>query len=226
MQGENQLKGKLPDLLAIFGGTFDPVHFGHLRAAVEAKEGLGLERVSLLPAGNPPHRSATDAAAADRLAMLRLAVQDYPDLPVDEREVRREGSSWMVDTLSELRAEIGLAHPLALLLGQDAVNQLDRWKAWRRLFDLAHIVIMRRPDSGNDYSGKLFEQIQPRLVSQPEALRQQPSGLVLPLQVTQLAISSTDIRQRLQRGKSCRFLLPEAVIAYIRSSGLYAAAKR
>lgn len=209
-------------LLAVFGGTFDPVHFGHLRAAIEALEGLGLERVSLLPAGTPPHRGATDAAAADRLAMLKLAVQDCPNLPVDEREVQRAGYSWMVDTLFELREEIGPRQPLALLLGQDAVNQLDSWKEWRRLFELAHIVIMRRPDSSSDYSAPLLEQIEARQVSQPEALRQQPSGLVLTLQVTQLAISSTDIRRRLQQGKSCRFLLPDTVIDYIRDTGLYA----
>lgn len=209
-------------LLAMFGGTFDPVHFGHLRAAVEALEGLGLERVSLLPAGTPPHRGATDAAASDRLAMLKLAVQDSPDLPIDEREVRREGYSWMVDTLSELREEIGPRQPLALLLGQDAFNQLDSWKEWRRLFDLTHFVILRRPDSRHDYSAPLQEQIEPRQVSQPDALRQQPGGLVLTLPVTQLAISSTDIRERLQQGKSCRFLLPDTVIDYIRNTGLYA----
>jgi nicotinate-nucleotide adenylyltransferase len=143
-------------------------------------------------------------------------------LPVDEREVRREGYSWMVDTLSELREEIGPRQPLALLLGQDAANQLDSWKEWQRLFELAHIVIMRRPDSMHEYSTQLLEQIRLRRVARPEALRQQPSGLVLSLQITQLAISSTDIRQRLQQGKSCRFLLPDAVIGYIRSTGLYA----
>jgi nicotinate-nucleotide adenylyltransferase len=213
-----------PSLLAIFGGTFDPVHFGHLRAAVEARESLQLAHLNLLPAGNPPHRNGTFASAADRLAMLRLAVKDYPDLPVDPREVQREGYSWMVDTLAEFRAEIGSDQPLALLLGQDAVNQLDSWKEWRRLFALAHIVIMRRPDSTHAYSAGLLAEIEPRLVSNPVALRQLPGGLVLPLEVTQLAISSTDIRQRLQHGKSCHFLLPTEVIGYIEENGLYRAA--
>lgn len=213
-----------PPLLAIFGGTFDPVHFGHLRAAVEVRENLQLESLSLLPAGNPPHRDGTFASAADRLAMLQLAVREYPDLQVDPREVQREGYSWMVDTLGELRAELGPDQPLALLLGQDAVNQLDSWKEWRRLFELAHIVIMRRPDSSYQYSTDLLLEIEPRLVNRPKALRQQPCGLVLPLEVTQLAISSTDIRQRLQQGKSCNFLLPAAVIGYIRQHGLYSSA--
>lgn len=208
-------------LLALFGGTFDPVHFGHLRAAVEARESLQLNRLILLPAGNPPHRSGTFASAADRLAMLQMAVKDDPDLPVDLREVQREGYSWMVDTLAEFRTEIGPDQPLALLLGQDAVNQLDSWKEWRRLFGLAHIIVMRRPDSSHAYSAGLLAEIEPRLVGEVAALRQQPGGLVLPLEVTQLAISSTDIRQRLRSGQSCRYLLPAEVIGYIRQHGLY-----
>lgn len=210
-------------MLAIFGGTFDPVHFGHLRAAVEAKEILQLPSLTLLPAGNPPHRSGTFASAADRLAMLQLAVQDYPDLQVDAREVRREGYSYMVDTLTEFRAEMGTERPLALLLGQDAVNQLDSWMQWRRLFGLAHLIVMRRPDAGHAYSASLLAEIQPRLRAEPQELQHCPSGLVLPVEVTQLAISSTDIRQRLQQHRSCRFLLPEAVNAYIRQNGLYGA---
>ncbi len=210
-------------MLAILGGTFDPVHFGHLRAAVEAKESLQLGSLTLLPAGNPPHRNGTDATAADRLTMLQLAVNDYPDLQVDPREVQRAGYSYMVDTLSEFRAEIGPRQPLSLLVGQDAVNQLDSWMHWRRLFELAHIIVMRRPDAVHEYSAELSAEIQPRLRTQLVALQQQASGLVLPLEVTQLAISSTDIRQRLRLGQSCRFLLPEAVIAYIGLQGLYTA---
>jgi nicotinate-nucleotide adenylyltransferase len=153
--------------------------------------------------------------------MVRLAVRDYPDLPVDSREADRDGYSWMVDTLRELRTEIGPERPLSLLVGQDAVNQLDTWKEWRTLFGLAHFIILRRPDATNQYSAELFEQIQPRLRGEIKALNGSSSGLVLPLEVTQLAISSTDIRQRLAAGKSCRFLLPDAVIDYIYQSGLY-----
>lgn len=131
----------------------------------------------------------------------------------------------MVDTLAEFRAEVGSDQPLALVVGQDAVNQLDSWKDWRRLFDLAHIVIMRRPDSSYQYSPGLQAEIEPRLVSGPTSLRQQPCGLVLPLEVTQLAISSTDIRQRLRCGQSCHFLLPAEVIGYIQENGLYSAAE-
>jgi nicotinate-nucleotide adenylyltransferase len=212
-------KGKSP-AIGIFGGTFDPVHFGHLRAATEVKEKLQLEDFRLLPAGNPPLRAKTFATAEHRLAMLRLALSDYPDLVVDDREVRRAGLSYMVDTLSEIRAEEG-DRPLLLIIGQDAANNLDQWHEWRRLFDLAHLVIMRRPQSVYEYSDELLEQVQPRLVSSPRALSGVPAGLLLPLELTQLAISSTDIRRRMRAGLSPRFLMPQLVIDYIREHRLY-----
>lgn len=207
-------------MIGIFGGTFDPVHFGHLRAAVEARERLGLTRVRLLPAGNPPLRSLTFAPAHHRLKMLQLAIEGHDDLEVDAREIRREGPSYMVDTLAELRSEVGDT-PLLLLIGQDAANGLDRWYRWQRLFELAQLVIMRRPDSRHVYSGALFGEIQPRLVQRPEELRERPSGLVLPLEVTQLAISSTGIRRIIAGGQSPSFLLPDAVIDYIHRHGIY-----
>jgi nicotinate-nucleotide adenylyltransferase len=206
--------------IGVFGGTFDPVHFGHLRAATEAMEKLQLDDIHLLPAGTPPHRSNTHAPAEHRLAMLKLALADYPDLVVDDREVRRKGFSFMTDTLSEIRA--GAADiPLLLIIGQDAANALDTWHEWPRLFELAHLVIMRRPESENQYSEELFEQVQARLVNDPARLNSSPAGLVLPLELTQLAISSTDIRRRFRMGLSPRFLLPKPVIDYVREHGLY-----
>lgn len=207
-------------MIGILGGTFDPVHFGHLRAAVEAREGLGLDQLCLLPAGSPPHRSETFASAAHRLEMLRLAIEGHDDLRVDDREVRRAGASYMVDTLAELREEEPDT-PLLLLIGQDAANGLDAWHEWRRLFELAHIVIMRRPESGDRYSGQLFAEIQPRLVSRAEALEDAPAGKMLPLEVTQLAISATGIRRLIAAGRSPAFLLPDAVIGYIERHRLY-----
>lgn len=204
----------------IFGGTFDPVHFGHLRAAIEVKEKLQLDDFRLLPAGTPALRPRTCATADHRLAMLQLALSDYADLTVDDREVLREGYSYMVDTLDEIRSEEGDS-PLLLIIGQDAANALDRWHQWRRLFGLAHLVIMRRPHSADTWSGELLEQIRPRLVHTPHELFDAPGGLILPLELTQLAISSTDIRRRLRAGLSPRFLLPQAVIDYIRKHGLY-----
>lgn len=209
-----------PKVIGIFGGTFDPVHFGHLRAAAEASEQLPLEEFRLLPAGTPPHRTQTYASGEHRLAMLTLAVADHDDLAVDDREVRRGGYSYMADTLSEIRAEEGDA-ALLLMVGQDAANQLDSWHDWRRLFELAHLVVMRRPGSRHQYSGALFEELQPRRVDDVRALTRAPSGCVFSLEVTQLEISSTGIRELIAAGRSPRFLLPETVIRYIREHRLY-----
>lgn len=206
--------------IGIFGGTFDPVHYGHLRAALEARELLEIEDFRLLPAGTPPHREGTMASAADRLSMLRLAVAAYPEFRVDDREVRREGRSFMSETLAGIRAEAGKT-PILLIIGQDAANELDRWHDWRSLFDLAHIVIMRRPGARPSWKDELRDRMEDCLVKEAGQLRTASSGLVLPLQVTQLAISSTDIRERLREGRSARFLMPDAVIDYIEQNQLY-----
>ncbi|HKJ16373.1 MAG TPA: nicotinate-nucleotide adenylyltransferase [Xanthomonadales bacterium] len=206
--------------IGIFGGTFDPVHFGHLRAATEASEKLPLKQFRLLPAGSPPHRDVTFASAGHRLAMLALATANYDGVEVDDREVRRSGNSYMVDTLAEIRNEVGDT-PLVLMVGQDAVNKLDSWHEWRALFELAHLVVMRRPGSGHNYSGSLFEELQPRLVDESDLLTASPAGKVFPLEVTQLEISSTGIRDLLKTGRSPRFLLPEPVIDYIYQHDLY-----
>jgi len=211
---ESRLKG-------IFGGTFDPVHYGHLRAASEASEFLGLADLRLIPAGTPPHRPPAFAAAEHRLNMLHLALSGHRDLWADDREVRRQDVSYMVDTLEEIRLEEGDV-PLLLLVGQDAVNSLDSWHRWRQLFELAHIVILHRPDSAIAYSDTLLSELQPRSTRDPRVLGQSQAGLVYSLEVTQLAISATDIRRQIADGKSPRFLLPDSVIRYIGDNGLYA----
>ena len=206
--------------VGVFGGTFDPVHYGHLRAAIEARERLGLDELSLLPAGDPPHRSDTVATARQRLDMLRLATASCPELRVDDREVRRSGPSYMVDTLMEIRAEAGDL-PLLLMIGQDAANALDSWHRWRELFDLTHLVVMRRPDAHFDCGQELRREIGRRRVADPDQLRRSPAGTVLALQVTQLDISSTLIRKLFASGQSPRFLMPDDVIAYIVDRQLY-----
>lgn len=206
--------------LAVFGGTFDPVHFGHLRAASEVKELLNINDFRLLPAGNPPHRLGTFADAGHRLAMLRLAVADHPDLEVDDREVRRGGASYMADTLADIRQQ-NPGRPLMLIVGQDAANKLDTWHDWEALFELAHLVVMTRPRARMAYPPALEQAITPRVTDDGDALFSRPFGLVHYLQVTQLAISSTDIRERLERGLSPRFLLPDRILGYIEYHGLY-----
>jgi len=211
-----------PAAIGLFGGTFDPIHFGHLRAALEAREKLGLSSLRLLPAGDPPHRSDTVATPAQRLAMLDLATASCPGLQVDDRELRRAGPSYMVDTLAEVRDEAGTA-PVLLLIGQDAVNALDSWHRWRELFSLAHLVVMRRPEAHFRCTGELLQQIQQRRVTQPAELLKAPAGRVLPLEVTQLDISSTLIRHLLAEQHSPQFLLPDPVLDYIRRQQLYGA---
>ena len=206
--------------IGIFGGTFDPIHFGHLRAAIEAKEMLGLDDMRLLPAGIPPHRTGTSAAPEQRLTMLRLALGETSGLRLDDRELTRPGRSFMVDTLSDFRAQYPSA-PLLLLVGQDAANALDQWHEWQQLFELAHLVIMRRPESVCHYSAVLEQFIQSRIAPGATALKSSIAGYVLPIEVTQLAISSTDIRRRFLRGKTSRYLLPDAVISHIHKEKLY-----
>jgi len=208
--------------VAIFGGTFDPVHYGHLRAAAEISERLKVSDFRLVPAGRPPHRDGTWAEPFHRLAMLELAVAPYSDLHVDEREVRRDGPSFMVETLESVRAEIG-AVPLLLCVGQDAANQLDQWHRWQDLPTLAHLVVMTRPRSAPRYPAALAEVLESRRVKRARDLMRSPAGLVCHVEVTQLAISSTDIRRQLARGWDPRFLLPATVLSYIRKHGLYGA---
>lgn len=206
--------------IAIFGGTFDPVHYGHLRAAAEVADKLQVDDFRLLPAGTPPHRDATWAKPEHRLAMLELALRDHPDLRVDDREIRRPGRSYMVDTLDSIRREAGNC-PVLLIIGQDAANALDQWHRWRELFELAHLVIMTRPKSRPRYRPELAEVLQPRRVRGARALMDAPAGGVLHVEVTRLAISSTDIRRQLEAGANPRFLLPAPVLKYIRKQRLY-----
>lgn len=206
--------------IAVFGGTFDPVHYGHLRAAAEVCEQLGVSDFRLLPAGQPPHRDGTWAEARHRMAMLELALAPHADLSVDDREVQRDGPSYMADTLASIRDE---AHdlPIMLCLGQDAANHLDCWHEWQRLLQLAHLVVMTRPDSEPRYSDALAAHLEGRIVDAPAALMDRPAGCVCNVNVTRLAISSTDIRDQIAGGSNPRFLLPSTVLAYIRKHGLY-----
>ena len=210
-----------PAAIGILGGTFDPVHYGHLRAAVEVRERLGLSEMRMLPSARPPHRPEPGVTAEHRLEMLRRAIAGQPGLVADDSELRREGPSWMVDTLAGFRRELGEDVPLVLVTGQDAANGLDRWHRWRDLFDLAHIAVMRRPESRSGYADELAVEMRRRRASEPGELHEAPHGRVLPLQITQLEISSTRIRELCAKGRSAAFLAPPAVIEYIEAERLY-----
>lgn len=201
--------------LGVFGGTFAPIHCGHLRLAIELKERLKLSRVLIIPNARPPHRATPEVSPARRLEWARLAVGDEPGLIVDDREVQRahirSEPSYTYETLVELRAEIGDA-PLYLLLGDDAANNLHTWHRWRELFDLAHLIFVERPYEPPAPPAELNAFLRGRKAASIEALRERPNGLWLPLSVPPLAISSTRIRQLLKAGRSIRGLVPDAVI--------------
>ncbi|KPK19067.1 MAG: nicotinate-nucleotide adenylyltransferase [Betaproteobacteria bacterium] len=212
--------------IGVLGGTFDPIHYGHLRLGEELGEALRLDEVRLLPSGTPPHRSAPAASSEHRLAMTRLAAQGNPRFRVDEREIHRSGPGYMFDTLASLRAEIGPARAIVVLLGADAFLELATWHRWRELFGLAHIAVAHRP--GFPIEGWADQMPQPlareysaRLMQQLLSVHLSPAGGIVVIPLTALDISATALRETLRSGKSARYLLPAAVLDYIRSNGLY-----
>lgn len=215
--------------IGIFGGTFDPIHFGHLRLAQELAAGLGLARIRFIPAGHPPHRSEPRVSSRDRLEMVRLAIAGNPLFVLDEREIQKPGPCYTVDTLTELRRELGANQPLCLLMGADAFLGLTTWHRWRELFDLAHIAVAHRPGFpqvtwADAMPEVLRQELKRRLRDDARLLGADAAGSVFAHTITPLDISATHIRNGLASGQSPRYLLPDAVLDYIQDKGLYAAA--
>jgi len=206
--------------IGIFGGTFDPIHFGHLRTAFEVLQRLRLAEMRIIPAGDPPHRSAPLVAADMRLELVRAAIADQPGFVLDDREVRRRGPSYTVLTLSELRAEHP-QRPLCLTVGMDAFLGLPQWHRWQELFQLAHVIVAHRPGWQVPEAGELGQLLAERATPSVEALHSEAAGRILVLPVTQLEISSTELRAILADGRDPRYLIPDAVCRLIRDSGCY-----
>ena len=209
-------------MIGILGGTFDPVHFGHLRPALDIQQVLCLDEVRLIPCHIPPHRPPPAAEALQRVAMLEAAIHNYPEFSVDRRELERDGPSWTFDTLTSLRAELG-AKSLCLLIGMDAFHGLPTWHRWRELIDLCHMIVMTRPGSEFHAEGELLDFVNLHRVMDTVELEHHTAGRVLFQEVTQLEISGTRIRALLAQGESAAFLVPEAVLEIIRHEGLYQA---
>ncbi len=209
--------------IGVFGGTFDPIHFGHLRTGFELWQALGLTELRFLPTGNPGHREPPIADAGLRLAMVRAAVADQPGFVVDDREVRRSGVSYSVDTLTELRAEFP-QRALCLILGMDAFLGLPGWYRWREILGLAHVVVAHRPGWRAPTSGPLGELMVDRGTGGVRDLHTTVAGRIYVHAVTQLEISSTDLRQIITSGRVPRFLVPDAVREIILDTGCYARA--
>ena len=206
--------------LALFGGTFDPVHYGHLRCAEEARQKLELASLALLPAGQPAHRAMPRASSEQRLDMLQLALKEFPNLTVDRREIDRDGPSYMVDTLTDIRQQWP-ERPVHLLIGQDAVNKLDSWHQWLSLFELANIVILTRPSAMVAYSQELTEEIDKRSVKSASQINSNPAGKVLPMQVAAIDISATMIKSIIRLGRVPKGMMPATVWSYIVENNLY-----
>jgi nicotinate-nucleotide adenylyltransferase len=213
--------------LGLLGGTFDPLHVAHLRLAVEAREALGLAGVCLIPAGAPPLRAVPQCAARDRLAMVEQALTGQPGFSVDPGEVLAAADSpapsYTVATLERQRRQHGPQRPLVLLMGADAFARLESWHRWRELFALAHIGVATRPGheirvgAGDTALDVEFKARQGNAADLGGA----PAGRIVPFAITALEISATAIRERLARGLSVRYLVPDAVLDYIETRQLY-----
>lgn len=200
--------------MGVFGGTFDPIHYGHLRPAFEVLQALRFGEVRFMPCGTPPHRGTPVAAPEQRLDMVRAATEGQRGFVVDDRELSRDGPSYSVDTLAALRGEFP-TRPIALIIGMDAFLDLPKWHQWQEILRLAHIVVAHRPGWKAPDIGPLGELLAERGTHRIDDLHQATSGHIYILDVTQLEISSTDIRDLVTAGRDPRFLTPDAVRRYI-----------
>ena len=210
--------------LGLFGGTFDPVHFGHLRLAEESIAHLGLGGVRWIPAGQPPHRETPQVTAAQRLEMVLRSTAGNAQFSVDASEVEAAAPSYTVHTLERLRAELGAEQSLVLLVGADAFAGLATWHRWRDIFALAHIAVSHRPGFPVEISGlpqALATEFIDRRLTDVSGLKDAPAGRIATFTMTQLAISATQIRKLLANGLSPRYLLPDSVLDYIQHHQLY-----
>jgi nicotinate-nucleotide adenylyltransferase len=212
--------------IGILGGTFDPVHFGHLRLAQEAADRLRLAEVRFVPSGTPPHRAAPTVSAADRLAMVHLAVAGNPLFRVDECEIGKTDLGYTVDTLTLLREEAGAHQPLVLLMGADAFLDLATWSRWHQLFELTHIAVAYRPGFPVDtwqsrMPQPLAAEYEARLMHQPLAVHLAPAGGIVVVPIVGLEISATLLREATRSGASIRYLTPDSICQYIQDHKLY-----
>lgn len=210
-------------LIGIFGGTFDPVHNGHLRMAQEIVDAAPMTELRFVPCHVPPHRETPRASASERVELLRAALSEGdPRFRIDTRELEREGPSYMVDTLGSLREELGEKTAIALILGHDALMGLSTWSRWTELTELAHLIILPRPGYRPELPEVLSAHLKNRISEDPQHLLTSPHGSVVPITTSQLEISASQIRELLKRHQSARYLLPEPVLQRIHSLGLYA----
>jgi len=211
-----------PALHALFGGTFDPIHYGHLRPVEALAQAIGLAKVTLLPNNVPPHRPQPEATPAQRVAMVKLAIAGRPLFDLDLREMQRKTPSYTIETLAAVRAERGAAQPLAFIIGQDSLLTLHKWHRWQDLLSLCHLLVCQRPGYPSQMETPALQNwLDRHLAQHPQALQHAPAGKIFLAQTPLLNISATEIRARRHQGLSDADLLPEAVSDYIDREGLY-----
>ena len=205
-------------MIGIIGGTFDPIHLGHLRPALEIAEIFSFNELRFIPSANPPHRWKPEASAEHRLEMVKLATKNEPVFNVDDREYHREGPSFTIDTIRSIRNEIGNEHPLCMIIGLDAFQSFTKWRDWQNILELTHLLVSSRP--GYDQMQK--EQWADRYRTENvKSIQQKPSGHIYFIDVTQLDISATFIREQIKLGNSSRYLTTHAVHEYLLRNELY-----
>jgi nicotinate-nucleotide adenylyltransferase len=210
--------------VGILGGTFNPIHFGHLRMAEELADALNLNTVRFIPAANPPHKDAPAISAEQRAAMVKLAITNNDSFIFDDRELHRTGASYTLDTLFSLREELGEKTSITLFMGSDVFTKFDTWHRWQEIISLCHIALVQRPQlRGHEHTlSKTLETFLHNHYSEnSDDMHQQAAGFVTMRQITALDISSTAIRNALQHGDSVRYLMPDNVMEYIQQYQLY-----
>ncbi len=207
-------------MIGILGGTFDPIHFGHLRTALDVMQAVGLEQVRFIPLHRAVHRGQPETAVSLRLQMVQAAIAGQPGFVADDRELRRAGDSYTIDTLTSLRRDYPQS-PLCLLLGMDAFNGFADWRQPEAILRLAHLIVMHRPGITEPTDAGAREILSVHRCDQTQALKQQAAGLIHLQTVTQLEISSTQIRSLIESGRSPRYLLPDDVLQLIEINRLY-----
>ena len=211
---------KLEQAIGILGGTFDPIHFGHLRMALELYQALDLAEVRLIPCYQPVHRKLPVATPEQRLAMVQKAINREPALQVDACEIERQGPSYTIDTLITLHDRLPNT-PLCIFMGIDALLNFPSWHKWEAILQLAHLVVAHRPQYQLPKTGVVADLLKQRLTKHAADLHKQAAGLIFLHPVTSLEISSTDIRKQIAMGMNPRFLLPNSVYDYIKQHGTY-----
>lgn len=209
-------------LQAIYGGTFDPIHYGHLKSVTALAKEVSLRQVIIMPNNVPPHRPQPQASSEQRKTMVELAIADNPLFALDCRELERSTPSWTVETLEQIRAEKGPQQPLAFIIGQDSLVSLPRWHRWESLLSLCHLLVCQRPGYPLTMETPEWQQwLETHRTHSVEALHQRPAGQIFMAPTPLYDISATTIRERLESGQDCDDLVPAAVLHFIRQHHLY-----